>query len=329
MAADLLVSEIVQAYGAYYLNSGQNLNNIIKILTQGSVTPTHMTPIKTDNDVYRMASFDIGPIVQPFKKSWTPTDPGEFHPQEIRKRRMKVDLDVWPDDIKSSWLGFLAGQDLSRKDWPLIRFLMENYLIPRIHQDMESMVYYDGVYKAPTGSTAGKPEESMDGLKLLLQKGVDDGSMKLLSIGALDKTTVFDQVEAAIDEISEIYQGVEMLVCMAPIYARAYLRDKRAQGFYDIKSAREVNLGIDFSPSSVVPLPSMGTSTDMFITPKSNLIHVTDETMNKETFKVEESKRCVSVMTDWGEGVGFGINEVVWTNKTKTSTEDQKEGTGE
>ena len=26
MAADLLVSEIVQAYGAYYLNSGQNLN---------------------------------------------------------------------------------------------------------------------------------------------------------------------------------------------------------------------------------------------------------------------------------------------------------------
>ena len=55
MAADLLVSEIVQAYGAYYLNSGQNLNNIIKILSQGSVTPTHMTPIKTDNDVYRMA----------------------------------------------------------------------------------------------------------------------------------------------------------------------------------------------------------------------------------------------------------------------------------
>ena len=109
MAADLLVSEIVQAYGAYYLNSGQNLNNIIKILTQGSVTPTHMTPIKTDNDVYRMASFDIGPIVQPFKKSWTPTDPGEFHPQEIRKRRMKVDLDIWPDDIKVpgwvSWQG--------------------------------------------------------------------------------------------------------------------------------------------------------------------------------------------------------------------------------
>ena len=73
----------------------------------------------------------------------------------------------------------------------------------------------------------------------------------------------------------------------------------------------------------------MGTSTDMFITPKSNLIHVTDETMNKKTFKVEESKRCLSVMTDWGEGVGFGINEVVWTNKTKTSTEDQEEGTGE
>lgn len=318
MAADLIVSEIVEAFGAYYLNSGQNLRNIIKILTQGSVTPGHMTPIKTDNDVYRMASFDIGPIVQPFRKSWTPTSPGEFKPNEIRKRRMKVDLDIWPDDIKSSWLGFLAGKDLSRKEWPLIKFIIENYIIPRIHMDMETMVYYEGVYKAPTGSDPGVPQDSMDGIKKLLQAGIDDSSMKLLTIGELDKATVFDQVEAAIDEISDIYQGVEMLVCMAPVYARAYQRDKRAQGFYQRTSDKQVDLGIDFSPSSVIPLPCMGTSKDLFITPKANLIHVTDETMNKETFKLEESKRCVSIMTDWGEGAGFGLNEVVWTNKAKT-----------
>ena len=42
------VSEIITSFGAYYLNSGQNMNNILRMLTQGAVTPSFMTPIKTD-----------------------------------------------------------------------------------------------------------------------------------------------------------------------------------------------------------------------------------------------------------------------------------------
>jgi len=34
--------------------------------------------------------------------------------------------------------------------------------------------------------------------------------------------------------------------------------------------------------------------------------------MNK--IDVQESKRCVSFLTDWWKGVGFGISEIVWTN---------------
>ena len=40
--------------------------------------------------------------------------------------------------------------------------------------------------------------------------------------------------------------------------------------------------------------------------------------MNKETFKIEESKRTVSLLTDWQEGVGIALDELVWTNITKT-----------
>jgi len=108
---------------------------------------------------------------------------------------------------------------------------------------------------------------------------------------------------------------------MAPVFARAYLRDKRSQGFYDITSAKQIDLGIDFSPSRVCPLPSMGSCTDLFITPKANLLHITDKTMNKETFKIEESKRTVSLLTDWQEGVGIALDELVWTNITKTPGE--------
>ena len=200
--------------------------------------------------------------------------------------------------------------------------MIEKAYIPKIHEDLEMKAYYTGKYKAPTAKTANKPEDVMDGLKSCIQKGVDaDKSHVLTDIGALSKTTVFDQVEAAIDQISDVYQGTEMLVCMAPVFARAYLRDKRSQGFYDITSAKQIDLGIDFSPSRVCPLPSMGSCTDLFITPKANLLHITDKTMNKETFKIEESKRTVSLLTDWQEGVGIALDELVWTNITKTPGE--------
>lgn len=314
------VSEIVAAFGAYYLNSGQNMNNIMRMLTQGAVTPSYMTPIKTEETIYRMSSVTVGSLVQSFQKDWTPSDPGKFIPNEIRKRHMKIDIDIFPDDIEDTWLGFLASNNLSKKEWPLIRYMIEKVYIPKIHEDMEMKAYYNGKYKAPTAKTANNPEDVMDGLKACIQKGVDaDKSHILTAIGALDKATVFDQVEAAVDQITDVYQGTEMLVCMAPVFARAYLRDKRAQGFYTITSGKLIDLGIDFSPSRVCPLPSMGASTDMFITPKANLLHLTDKVMNKGTFKIEESKRTVSLLTDWQEGIGIALDELIWTNIAKSA----------
>ena len=93
------VSEIITAFGAYYLNSGQNMNNILRMLTQGAVTPSFMTPIKTEETIYRMSSVTVGSLVQSFQKDWTPSDPGIFVPNEIRKRHMKIDIDIFPDDI--------------------------------------------------------------------------------------------------------------------------------------------------------------------------------------------------------------------------------------
>jgi hypothetical protein len=35
-------------------------------------------------------------------------------------------------------------------------------------------------------------------------------------------------------------------------------------------------------------------------------------------FKIEESKRQVFFMSDWYEGIGFGLNEAVWTTMAPT-----------
>jgi hypothetical protein len=59
---------------------------------------------------------------------------------------------------------------------------------------------------------------------------------------------------------------------------------------------------------------------DIFCTPAQNFLHVAPATITKNSFKFEEAKRAVAVMADWSEGLGFGINQAVWTNIQKADS---------
>ncbi len=314
------VTEIVTAYGAYYEKSAQNKNRILGMLTQGLVTPGICTPIKTDDTIYKLAQLTIQSIVQSFQKGWTPKHATAFTPNELKLFHFKVDEDIWPDDIEATWAGFLASEAVSRADWPLIKFLIEHpdqgYLA-KINSDMELLEYGKGVYLAPTAGTAGDTGKSMNGLIHQLTAGVEAETMNSVNIATLSAATIFDQVELFVDGIAEVYQHVKMDVCMSPKWAKAYHRDKRAAGFYDLKSAKDIDAGIDFTPQSVKALPSLSGTDVIFATPKPNLIHLTKKSKNKTNIKIEEYRRNVSFFCDWWEGVGFGMDGAVWTNIQK------------
>lgn len=314
------VSEIVTAFGAYYEKSAQNKNRILGMLTQGLVTPGICTPIKTDDTIYKLAQLTIQKIVQSFQKGWTPKHATAFTPNELKLFHFKVDEDIWPDDVEASWLGFLASEAVSRAEWPLIKYLIEHpdqgYLA-KINSDMELEEYGKGVYQAPTPGTPGDTGKSMNGLIHQLQAGVEAETINSINIGALSADTIFDQVELFVDGIAEVYQHVKMDVCLSPRWYKAYFRDKRANGFYDYKSSRDINAEIDFTPQQVKALPSISGTDTIFATPKNNLLHLTKKSKNKTNIKIEEYRRNVSFYCDWWEGIGFGMDAAVWTNLQK------------
>jgi len=219
-----------------------------------------------------------------------------------------------PDELYATWLGFLTQKSVDRKDWPFVKWLIEVYYARQIDQDMELNEYYKGVYAAPVAGTAGADGTGMNGLRKQLQAGVDALKINSINIGTLNKATIFDQVEAFTDEITEVYQGIKMNVFMSRKWYKKYMQDKRAQGFYQRTSDKDIDGKIDFTPLDVKPLACMVGTDDIFCTPVENFIHISPATLTKNQFKLEEAKRAVAVMADWSEGLGFGINEAVWTN---------------
>lgn len=303
------ISAIIQEYGAYYLNSGQNMTRLKRLLLFGRETVKGATAIKTNDTIFQLAQSSIDRLVQPFQKTFTPVGEPKFIPNPIPLYHMKVDMEIWPDDIEATWLGFLASNNLSRKEWPFIRYLLENHVFAQIENDMEMKEYYNGQFAAPTAGTAGATGTSMNGLKYLLE----NKPVNRISIGTLDPATIYDQIEEAYEQVSEEYQSVPMIVGMAPRWRRAFLKDKRALGWYERTGPGQIDDTLDFSPARVKGYPSMIGTDDIWITPVTNLIHLTKKGENASNMKIEESKRCVSLLTDWWEGLGFGINETVWT----------------
>ncbi len=318
------ISSLITEFGAYYERSKQNTNRVKRLLLQDVVTTSYMTPIKQDDTIYKMGQSSLSSIVQGFQKSWTPKGTLTVKPNEIILRQCKVDFEDHPDTLEGTWLGFLASENKNRKEWPFVRWLMEEHIVPKIKEEMELEGYGTGVYSAPTEGTANSASDAIDGLKTIIQKGVDSDNTTYGvinhngDIGDLDSTIIFDQIESFVDGFSNVYKTKKMNVFVPFEMERAYLRDKRSKGFYTISSAQGIHKGIDFTPQQVVGLPSLAGQSWMFASPKANMLHITKKKANQTNFRIEESKRQVLLMSDWWEAIGFGINEAVWTTLDKT-----------
>jgi len=310
----ITVSSVVSAYGSYYENAGQNQKRVLQLLTQGRQLPNYCTPMITNDTIFRLGNSTIGEIVQGFQKGFTAKGGIEIVPNEIRLYHMKVDDEFQPDDLQATWLAFWANlNDAERKNWPFVKWAIETHYMKRLYADMEKNAYYKGVYAAPSTGVAGTAATAFTGLKKQLQDGVDAGTINSVDIGALDVSTIFDQVELFTDGISQEYQGEAMNVFMSPHWYKKYKQDARSQGFYQKFNAGEIDDSIDFTPLNVKPLVSMTGTDDIFCTPKANLLWLYSS--DKKSFKLEEAKRSVALMMDWWEGLGLGINQAVWTNK--------------
>lgn len=316
----IVTTDLVAQFGSYYLNEGQNMDRLKAALRQPAVTPSYAVSIIHDSDVYRTSKTYLGSIVQQFQKAFTPKGDITFKPNEIRLRNLKVDLSLYPDDVKGKWIGFLQNlTDQERANWPIVRYLLEMEVIPQIPHDLEMSTYWKGVFTNATTGTAGNAEDCLDGIRRLLNNGLADASMNAISLSATPSTSnIFDMVEEFAEEsmmTNTALSGVRMRIYMSPSWLRAYFRDKRNSHGSDVNYSTTGINTIDFMPNiELVGLPSMEGADYIWATPVDNFVHLR-KLNGMSAPRVEESKREVFLMLDWYEALGFHYNELVFVYK--------------
>jgi hypothetical protein len=322
----MTITAIIAEFGAYYLASGQNAQRLVQLLFRPAVTEQLFSPRVTDDTIYQASQTRLGRILQPFHKNWTPLGALEALPIVIKQFKMKADLEETPDELESTWLGFLAGDGLDRKTWPFVRWFIEVHALPQIQEDYELNEIYLGVRAEPNGTTPGAAGTSMDGIRHIINGFVTAGKTTPMVLGAIptDPKAFCEYVEAMAHTTLKRYRNVPMFMSMNEDLALRYAIGRDAKynlatkpvetNTPDAVNLLESSVAIQHSRQRVVGLPSMGDSAKIWMTPAANAIRLAKKAQNAGQFQVESVDRKVKLYTDFYKGVGFLMPQAIFSN---------------
>lgn len=317
----ITITDIITEFGAYYLNNGQNLTRVLALLYRKSMTEEMLATRVTEETRWRASKALITELLQPFQKGWTPKGGTTFTPIEILLFKMKIDFELYPDDIEESWLGFLADNNLDRKAWPLVRFLVEQHIIPKMQEEFEMQTVFWGKREEPATDVAGLAWQSMDGLRKQRNAAVLAGKTTPISIGAwdADNGNLVAQFEEFADGIDKRYWKVPMILACNEDLARRYARGVRELYGKDMDFAG-TDLRIKDTNIRLMGLASHNGSDAVWCTTPENAIRLIKKESNIGNLRIENVDRLVKLFTDFWKGVGFPLPEILFTNDLDDGT---------
>lgn len=316
MANTINAGAIVTAWSEYTNDVG-NMDAVHDAVMNQLETELDMaTVVETDQQILKHSQASFGEVIQAFQKEFTPKGQLTLTPDEIRLRRVKVDIEFYPDEVYNGWTRFLvSNKSLNRIDWPITRYIAEVWIPKAISRDLHNN-FYGAKYVAPTAGTAGAASASFDGLKVAIAAGVTASKITPQAMGAPSATaaTFATQIETFAASIPELYRSTEMSVNMNKtlfIRHRAGNRSKYNQYWEQSKDQSAI---MDYDSQMVVGRTTLAGVNTIFATPKSNLIIAFNPLSHTNDFQLEQEDRRIKGWTEFEVGVGFINPSLFWVN---------------
>lgn len=309
-------TELKQEFGRYV--SSDKLSIFQKLVGPISCTE-YMSTIITDKFEVRATQAAIDSVLQTFTPRFTPKGKSKFTPMTIKQFPMKINVEIYPSDIIDDVLGYLYDESLEPKDMPIVRYIVEQLIKPKLDEDRE-LALCKGRYKEPASSdstfTPNKAEETCDGFITQLcdlKKNSDtDVTWLLDGTAALGEgEELLKQIDQAVDAVSPLYKNKTMFIHADPDlitkYGRAY-RDK----FPTTKNEDGEKVKVDFSRFTFGPIEGMRGTGAFFITPKENFKHIMSRNPKNVNLRMTSDDYVAKVLGEWREGTGFWIKEAIF-----------------
>lgn len=316
------LTQLVAAFGAYYKDGGQGLKNLITaIMLTGLTTDKYFRPIVTKDTRFEFAFASTSEVLQGFQDTFTAKGLADFQPETIVNYWMKINFPLNPNGLTESWLGFLGGlPEQDRSKWPIVRYAIEQLIMPKLEEDKELEATYHGVYVAPTAGTPNAASATMNGIKKIINDGVNAGKCEVISIpGGIPAVTdspedYVDYIEAYVREIPEHKRAKLKEIFVRLDRADQFKRGMRAKYNMNYSQVNDMLSLADYPNLQIVGLPSMSGSDKVWTTFGDNRVRIINTNNPGQFLRAKEDDYKVKIMCDWREGLGFPNLREVYTN---------------
>lgn len=265
-------------------------------------------------DEYVVPSSSNTELLQPFQSGFTPKGTVSFNARINKVRQIKIDFlfeDL--DDLYRSYLQFMADENRDRKDWPIVRYVVENHIMPGMREEL-NQISATGNYAAPTIGTPGAYLTSTDGFLTIIADEITATNLTPIVTGAVTVSNALDKFETFNDSMPVKYRDMAGIIFCSATMARYYQRDYRANfGAFNAQDAKD-NLKLDATKKVIVGLESFEGSQRMLFTPQNNMLCMFDKIDVPNSFKFQEFDRTVKMLGDFKRGYGFGNLDEVFVN---------------
>ena len=322
LAAETIDINEVKAELTMAIPLGTKLDLLDTRIYGGYNDAKHFRQIESNGKDYKAISALISEVVQQFTPAWTPKGTTKFHPLTIPYRRHKINVAINPTEVIGTWLVDLYKQGLSPEQQPLVLYILNNHVMPRVSEDITFSMLGKGKYVEASdfqdGSEGTPAANSMDGIETILVEAKKSGKTKInffknarnvLEIANDEEFVKY--IHSYAESISPVFKSsIFEIKCSDKVLQRYRTADFTLYGKY---VGKDEGNRIRFSKFELVAMDCLYDSPILFATPGNNMVMLVDHaTASGCVNDIQKSNYSVKIFGEFALSVGFLIAEAVF-----------------
>lgn len=234
-----------------------------------------------------------------------------LHPRTLEVEAIKRDLSFIPQEFEDTYLGeFRKKGQNPGSDLPFEGFIM-NTILDGHAEELEECLWQ--AEKAGSVTPGITPMiQCFDGLLTIITDevaggGIPGSAVIPVSGGAHTMTNIVETVENMWMALGAAYKKMAVDVYLSWDNFTLYNQSYRDQYGYNFGSTEDARRKLDFSMrANLIPMPGMGTSDRIVMTPRGNLHVGFDAFSDTNMFEFEKNKRVMDFWMDFKVGCQIG-----------------------
>lgn len=281
--------------------------NLLGRMFHGFASGPFLTPHANVKGQLVLTEMVVGDLVRRWKKTFEPTEGAfAFKPRTLTVVPAKIDLELYPQEFASTYLGHAQRPGFNALDNPFEGYMLGKTL-DKMKNEQDVAAWLGDA--AAVAADDDNMSELFDGYLKIIADGLTAGDISVVATGALTLADMVEQTEMVYNALPSEMRMKMVYIYMSvdnwSLYQQSY-RENYSKNYMQKTVGGLELIRLDGGNAWIVPVPGMGTSDRIIATTADNM-HYGFDLESDQALNFKDDIRCIKMWSDFKFGVQIGL----------------------